>query len=84
MNRITATTNWNSRRSSSGGDVLQRTDAIESLRLHAVHQSKTSTNSEDITLPISALPVQETGLWMASASFIERGNAHGEKSHEHN
>jgi hypothetical protein len=84
MHHIIANTDRDSRCSLSSADVMQLTGATNAFRLHAVNKPRTRTNFQEITLPISALPVQETGLWMASAGFIERGNAHGEKTHEHN
>jgi hypothetical protein len=84
MKRITATTYRNSCCNSSGGDVLQRTGAIETLRLHAVHDPRTSINSCNFALPLSALPDQRTGQWMASADLLSAESLYTEKSHEIN
>jgi hypothetical protein len=84
MKRITAMTYRNSYCNSSGGYVLQRTGAIETFRLHAVHDPRTSTNSCNFVLPLSALPDQRTGHWMASADLLSAESLYGENSHEPN
>ena len=82
MNRITTSTNRNSRCCSSGGDVLQQTGEFEALQLQAVHTHKTSTHSHNFVLPLFALPGEEPGRWTASASFFSAKSLHGEKHHE--
>jgi hypothetical protein len=83
MNEAMARKDRDLRCNNSGSAAVCNSRRPGVSRLHAVHESKTPTNFEDITLPFSALPDRKTGPRMALARLLSAETPHGEKSYEH-